>query len=89
MRKRSQNGAEGKREKQAAEYQDTVKREDVDAEEIAVRKTHRRREFRLTGSMTAKIIAFFLLAATCFAGLGIGLLCLYMEKWRRTPPSAI
>lgn len=81
MRKRSQNGAEGKREKQAAEYQDTVKREDVDAEEIAVRKTHRRREFRLTGSMTAKIIAFFLLATTCFAGLGIGLLCLYMEKW--------
>lgn len=38
------------------------------------------KKFRLTGSMPAKIIAFFLLAISCFAGIGLTILCIFLAS---------
>ena len=42
------------------------------------RKEKREKQFHLTGSVPAKIIAFFLLAISCFGGVGMGLLCILL-----------
>lgn len=46
--------------------------------EISSRRRRGRRDYRLTGSLAAKIIAFFLLAGSCLAGMGFGILAVYM-----------
>ena len=42
------------------------------------RKEKREKQFHLTGSVPAKIIAFFLLAISCFGGVGMGILCIML-----------
>ena len=82
MRYEGENGTEGwaeeNPEKQGAGNEYTIQWEDE--EDSAAREPRRKRGFRLTGSMGAKIAAFFLLAASCLVGLGAGLMCLYMES---------
>ncbi len=86
MKKRYENeaGTEGwaeeNQEEQKTGNEYTIGWNDEEAEDVAVRKKRKNRVFRLTGSMVAKIVAFFLLAASCLVGLGSGLVCLYMES---------
>lgn len=51
--------------------------ENQEREESTMRR-HKSREYRLTGSLAAKMIAFFLLAGSCLAGAGFTGLCIYM-----------
>lgn len=72
--------AEENQEKQKTGNEYTVSWDDEETVDVAVRKKHRRGSFRLTGSLAAKIVVFFLLAASCLVGLGSGVVCLYMES---------
>ena len=68
---RRRNGTGRKRKAEKREMRDMDFYDDV-----RVRKKRRR---RLTGSMAAKMVAFFLLGIFSFAGIGSVLSCLYME----------
>ena len=80
---RAESRAEENQENQKTRNEYTINWEnDVPAEDAAALKSQRgRRKFRLKGSLAAKIIAFFLLAASCLVGLAAGFLCMYMESW--------
>lgn len=67
--------AEENQENQKSKYAESPEWEDG-----VVRRKPGNRKFRLTGSLTVKIIAFFLLAVSCMTGLTAGLLCMYMES---------
>lgn len=59
--------AEEKRQGETKKEENTVRR-----------RRNRNREYRLTGSLGAKIVAFFLLAGSFLAGLAFTGLCIYM-----------
>ena len=43
------------------------------------RRKQKKREYSLTGSLMAKIVAFFLLGVSCLLGMGAAIICVYME----------
>ncbi len=59
----------GKRSKRKAEFA---------YEDIEIDKKHRKTEYRIAGTMTAKVFAFFLLVISCFVGLcgGCTIVCM-------------
>lgn len=68
-------------ERQDERIADWEKQEAEREKEIADREKQRsKKKFHLTGSLPAKIITFFLLAITCFTGVGTAVLCMYLES---------
>lgn len=66
-----------------AKWEETGEREDRGTEDIGIenigsRRKRGREDYRLTGSMAARIVAFFLLAASSLVGIGAGLVCMYI-----------
>lgn len=66
-----------------AKWEETGEREDRGTEDIGIenigsRRKRGRGDYRLTGSMAARIVAFFLLAASSLVGIGAGLVCMFI-----------
>ena len=69
---------EGKWESLAEETERQERRREGREEERKRQEEKRRKQFHLTGSLTAKIAAFFLLAISLFVGAGAGILCIQL-----------
>ena len=71
---------EGKWESRAEEREEQEGKWESRAEDRKRQKEKRKKQFHLTGSVTAKITAFFLLAISFFAGAGAGILCIHLAR---------
>ena len=67
-------------EQEKEQEKEIVDWEKQEAERDLEEKQRSKKKFHLTGSLPAKIIAFFLLAISCFMGLGTTVLCMYLES---------